>query len=201
MGKLKTLILLLFLVWQSMTVVSQEEEKTNPILFTEVFVGGAGGEASGFLLGAEINYQQKKNLFSLRYTGTLAMGFSYASLGLAVLPFPVQKSKQEEVAALYGRRLIREGHSLSFSVGPAYNRYTFYGNEDQEQTNAVGVAFETNILWFKKEKRRYRIYGIIPVGNPTALGHSYGFKLSGNISQTWYTGVSFIFGWGWHKTY
>lgn len=201
MGNFQNLILLFLLLWQSSTAVAQQEEKTNPILFTEVFVGGAGGEASGFLLGAEINYQQKKNLFSVRYTGTLAMGFSYASLGLAVLPFPVKKSKHEEVATLYGRRLIREGHSLSFSVGPAYNRYTFYGTEDQEQTNAFGVAFETNILWFKKEKRRYRIYRLIPVGKPTALGHSYGLKLSGNISQTWYTGVSFILGWGWHKAY
>lgn len=153
------------------------------------------------MVGAELNYQQNKSLFSFRYTSTTAMGISHSSLGLVALPFPVLKSTMDEMAVLYGRRTIRQGYSLSFSLGPAYNQYTFYGNEEQEQTSFIGLAVETNILWFKNEKRRYRIYRIIPVGKPTAFGHSYGFKLSGNISQTWYTGVSFILGWGWHKTY
>lgn len=182
------------------TVFSQEEEKTNPVLFAEVYAGAAGGEAPGMLYGAGFNYQKKKNLYTLRYTGTLDMGISYAGLGL--FPFPVRDGMLDEVAILYGRRRGQENHSVSFSLGPAFNRYRFY--EDDEQKNAsssIGLAFETNIKWFKKEKRRYRIYGLIPVGKPTAFGTSYGFKLSGNISQTWYTGLSVIASWGWHKKY
>lgn len=39
----------------------------------------------------------------------------------------------DEMAVLNRRRTIRERYSQNFPSGPAYNQYTFYGNEEQEQ--------------------------------------------------------------------
>lgn len=61
-------------------------------------------------------------------------------------------------------------------------------NSEKQKVRAFGAAFETNIKWFKKEKK-----------NP--FGFSYGAKLSGNISKNYYIGLSAVVGLGWHKKY
>lgn len=109
-----------------------------------------------------------------------------------------------EVALLYGLRTIEENHAYSFSLGVSYSGY--YQNYDKNVNNNinydyVGVPFEANIKWFKEEKRRFRIYGLIPVGKPTAFGGAIGFKLFGNISRQTYAGIGLTYGLGFHKVY
>lgn len=167
-------------------VSAQNNVEKNPILFIESFLGGYTGETRGLLWGGELNYQIKKNLLSLRYTQTNDISVDYQ------LIFPVSNTNAfaNEIALLYGRRKINEGHSLSISLGPSYNIYSTNSLYDMERQRlrAFGAAFETNIKWFKKEKK-----------NP--FGFSYGVKLSGNISKTYYIGISFMLGVGWHKIY
>jgi len=183
---LDKVFLIIIIVITGVKASAQNNEDNNPILYLEPFLGGYTGETGGFLWGGELNYQINKNLLSLRYSQTMDIGVSY------VLFFPVSNTNAftDEIALLYGRRKINEGHSLSISLGPSFNIYASnsLNGLERQRTKAIGVAFETNIKWFKKEKR-----------NP--FGFSYGIKLSGNISKKYYIGVSHILGVGWHKIY
>lgn len=83
-------------------------------------------------------------------------------------------------------------------------RETSYDDNDKKyQTTSryVGVPFEVAINWFKPEKRRVKIYGLIPVGPATALGGSIGFKFFGNVSQNSYAGLGLTYGFGYHRKY
>jgi hypothetical protein len=133
------------------------------------------------------------------------MEIDISPLVVAVVAFPIFKNTEnvDEIAVLYGRRLLGNGHSFSFSAGPSYNIYYSAGAENSpwERTNRFGLSFEGNVKWFKREKKRMRIYYVIPVGKPTSLGANFGFRLSGNISKTSYIGISMVVGMGWHKNY
>jgi len=177
----------------SLHTSAQNESIYNPVMFFETFVGGYGGETGGFLWGTEFNYQINKNLLTLRYSKINDISIKNELFApLVPLPIPVSNTNAytDEIAILYGRRKIINGHSISLSVGPSYNFYSLNNidNSEKVKINALGVAFESNIKWFKKEKK-----------NP--FGFSYGVKLSGNISKNYYVGLSFILGLGWHKIY
>ena len=165
---------------------AQNNDDKNPILYIESFLGGYTGETGGLLWGGELNYQINKTLLSLRYSQITDISVR------SELIFPVSNTNAfaNEIALLYGRRKINEGHSLSVSLGPSLNIYASnsLNGLERQRTTAIGAAFETNIKWFKKEKQ-----------NP--FGFSYGVKLSGNISENYYIGLSFIMGIGWHKIY
>ena len=175
----------------------------NPILFFDEFLGYAGGNAGGLALGVSVNYQVKRNFFTMRYLGTVKFGVEVIN-PLVPLPFVNVKNYMGEVAVLYGLRMIEDGHASSFSLGASFNQYgqnydKFGENEKYE--DYFGVPFEANFKWFKKEKQRFRIYGLIPVGPPTGFGGSIGFKLFGNISRQSYAGLGLTYGLGFHKAY
>ena len=183
---------------------SQKIKKSNPIIYLEESLGGAFGSAGGFGLGLGLNYQAKQHLFTIRYVGTSRIRISIAA---PIVPIPILKVKNslEEVALLYGLRFIDGGEGYSFSLGASWNDYYQYfdrrGNVDQKNDTYFGVPFEANMKWFKGKKERFRIYGLIPVGKPTALGGSIGFKLFGNVSRHSYAGIGLSFGIGYHKVY
>ena len=190
-----TLILLLFLK-------SWSQEKTNPILFTEVYFGPAFGSSEGFASGINLNYQTKDNVFTLRHTNVIELKSEFFFL------FPIFKTIEEtdEFALLYGRRKIYGNHSFSYSAGVAYVKHKELISEvndvllyDTQQ--GIGFPFEVNIKWFNAKKERYRIYFLIPVGQPTSFSRSIGFKLFGNISKTSFVGLGINYGFGWHKNY
>ena len=169
-----------------------------------MFGGYAGGAAGGFNVGFEANHQYKKTIFSMRYVGSLKLiNQGYSS---PFFPFPEYdtKSTAEEFSILYGYRKINNGHSLSFSGGLSRNKFTAYAfnaNNKDLRDYYIGFPLEMNIHWFKKEKRRIYIYGLIPVGKPTGLGSSFGFKIYGNISRNSFIGLGINSSFGYLKKY
>ncbi len=192
---LVTLVLLLFLN-------SWSQEKSNPILFSEAYLGPAFGKASGFSIGMGLNYQLNANLLSVRYTAVTKNDTDWLFI------FPVIKTLEQtdEFALLYGRRHIYGNHSFSYSSGISYVKNKELISEENDvyiydTQQGVGLPFEVNIKWFNAKKERYRIYFLIPVGQPTSFSRSIGFKLYGNISKNSFIGLGVNYGFGWHKNY
>ena len=82
--------------------VSQQAQKSNPILFAEVLVGHSWGQAGGFSGGAAMNFQSRRSLFTLRFIGTtkihskvispfLPTVISFAMGWTSVFRLPIQK--------------------------------------------------------------------------------------------------------------
>lgn len=178
--------------------------KSNPIVFTEVFFGFSGGRAGGWSLGAEQSYQVKNNIFSVRYVGSL--NFNNTRFASPFIPIPIIETEatSEEFSILYGYRKIINGDAFSVSGGLSRNKYTFYGNVENniyKRDYYLGFPIEINYQFFKREKRRIYIYGLIPVGKPTGLGQGFGIKAFGNISRNSYYGLALSGGFGYFKKY
>lgn len=204
-------VLLLLISFCSFSIYSQEEKENKlPVIFGELLVGGAGtiNGDGGILIGGELNYQHKKSLFSARYVENLQLETD-VFLMTPVTAYPVlrRKNRHQEKALLYGRRWIYGGSSLSVSGGFSWNQFTSKLTDENNRNyqvteNYPGFPIEVNFKWFNSEKERYRIfYGLIPVGEPTAFGESFGFKLVGNISRNSFVGLGLVFGTGIHKKY
>lgn len=183
-------------------------QKTNPIIYGDLGIGYARDltKNGGILQYGSLNYQNKKNLFTFRYSEINQLGVSFVNMGLLALPILSNDIKMEEIALLYGWRFIDDNFSYSFSAGLSTNNYiqklqTEDGNYYKDKSQYIGVPFEFGIKWFKSKKSPYRIYELIPVGKPIGLGNSIGFKFLGNISKHSYIGLGIDFGIGYHKEY
>ena len=179
--------------------------KTNPIVFAEMFGGFANGASRGWAGGGSINYQYQNNLFTIRrltfdevrYEGTFI-----------IIPIFTNVAKTDDYALMYGRRSIDRNSSFSYSAGISIVKYRSLDEVNSTQNNLnhieqsfIGFPLECNVKWFKSKKEKYRIYGLIPVGRPTALGNSFGFKAFATISKRSFVGIALIFGIGYHKNY
>tara|TARA_R110000850_G_scaffold147130_1_gene269307 strand:- start:19650 stop:20270 length:621 start_codon:yes stop_codon:yes gene_type:complete len=204
------ILFILVLTFCFINLHAQEKEETGPpIIFAEILFGGAGkiNGNGGLLYGGELNYQYKKNLFSIRYIENSQLESDVLFLS-PVTPFPVLKEKNnnKELSVLYGKRWIYEGSSLSVSGGISRNTYSSNLTDENNQRykitdTYVGFPLEVNFKWFKSKKKRYRLYGLIPVGQPTSFGRNFGFKLVGNISKNSFVGLGLVYGFGIHKNY
>ena len=175
---------------------STKVKKTNPIVFAEVVLGSAVGNAHGSTWGFTANYQNKKELYTLRFINQTKLNFEGFFL---IIPIYNSELNIYELSSMYGRRKIIDNKSLSYSVGLSYN---FVDIKNVANTNYFGVPFEMNIKWFKKKKKRFRSYfGLIPIGKPSSFGRSLGFKLYGNIGKFSYVGLGLNYGFGFHKLY
>lgn len=180
------------------------QDKTNPIVYSEMFGGYSLGSSEGWTGGLNINYQTKNNLITGRYLGLTKL----KHIGdFFIFPAYVTVESINEFAVLYGKRFVHKGHSLSYSAGIAYIDREFMINHDYnnivyDNQQSVGFPFEINIKWFKSKKERFRVmYGLIPIGKPTSFGRSIGFKFYGDISKTTFVGLGLTYGLGWHKNY
>ena len=180
-----------------------QERKTNPIVFADVFFGGAFGSSHGLIAGLSANYQHKSHLFTARYTGLLEQrrvgSFIYVH-------FYRTEEEVEEFALLYGYRIAEGNTSYSVSAGASVVQRDMYSYDNEGVQSKISrtrfsIPFEFSIKWFKKEKKPYHIYCVFPVGRPTGLGHSFGFKVVGNVGATTFIGLGVTWGWGWHKHY
>jgi len=207
-----TCVFLLF--WSSSfgqePVANDSVRKTNPIVFVES-TSGFGGSNGGFVgfLGLNLNYQfNRTDLITTRFTA-LSGGTLGTALISPVTPLPIfiDRQKQYEFAALYGKRWTFSNCSLGVSTGIAHLQSTYFqdieNNFKKFETSSIGIPFEFNIKFFKAQKQRFRAYyGLIPIGTKkVSFGRSVGFKLMGHFSKNNWMGFGFTYGFGWHKKY
>lgn len=199
----------IYLFAQNVTV-DEIGSKTNPVLFSEAYFGGAGSAKGGlWLLGYNINYElPNNNLLTARYAVLLGVYENYVLVNpLLILPFSVRKETQQELALLYGKRWTNTNFSYSFSAGISYTNRNYYDkvldSYQEFKQDYFGFPFECNIKWFKPQKKIFRAYyGLIPIGKrKVSFGRSVGFKLIGNVTKNNYIGLSITYGFGWHKKY
>ncbi|WP_299670482.1 hypothetical protein [uncultured Polaribacter sp.] len=171
--------------------------KSNPVFFAGMNLGFVNGNLTGLNASFDLNYQSNNNLLTFKYNAILDIeefGFLY------FIPTADINSETEEFSILFGKRYIEDGFSYHFSGGISYS--ITEGQQADLTYSYTGFPLEIGISWFKSKKERFRIlYGLIPVGKPTAFGRSIGFKLYGNVSKKSYIGIGLNFGLGWHKKY
>lgn len=180
-------------------------KKSNPIIYGEFSVGPASiyekeGRQSAIAFGASLNYQSHGSLYTFRYSEIANFSYEIA----IIIPIPVKNSHVSELGFLYGRRWLFSGSSISLSAGASLNNYRRRLSDGQtlRKNNYFGIPLEANIRFFKKRKKRFRVlYGMVPIGEPTAFGRSFGLKFSGNISERGFFLVGVTFGLGAHKYY
>lgn len=213
---MKVLIIIILSTFTAFSQVSNDsivKKKTNPIIYGDVFFGPSVVKNSGTVfIGGSMNYQYNKNLFTIRFIENAEIKTKW----FFIFPAFIYKSRNQETALLFGQRFIDGNQSLSFSGGISYNQYEVYNYEtdtlflsnvpksliSSTLENFIGLPFEAEIRWFNAKKQRYRIvYALIPVGKPTSLCRSIGFKIVGNISKQSYIGIGLTFGIGLHKEY
>jgi hypothetical protein len=191
-----------FMLFIGMNCFAQEEEKTNPIVYAEMIIGYSNGSSKGVTSGGTLNYQRKNNLFSYRYLELSKIRHEETQF----LPNYIQIESVKEHALLFGKRIIEDNLSYSYSAGIAYVDREFLIDDTNgvlkyNNTQSIGFPFELNIKWFNAKKESFRIYEMIPVGKPTSFANSIGFKFYGNVSKTSFVGLGITFGLGWHKNY
>ena len=174
-----------------------------------MYVGFGGANSAGWGIGGNVNYQfNRTDLITARIGGFASYTTELALLAPAV-GFPVFRRDEQmlDYGLLYGKRWIGKGSSFSISAGVAYINHQYLEKVDDQyylqKENLIGIPFEVNLKFFKKQKRRLRLYyGIIPVTKKrVAFGRSFGFKVVGNISKANYTAFGISYGFGWHKKY
>ena len=175
-------------------------QKPNPILFVE----GSVGRSRGWAVGGSINYQLDHHFFTFRYNYLIKLNTERNPIFLSIFPIVKTAREENELGILYGYRFINDEYSVSFSLGVSYNFVDYYDRDTEIQIDRqryAGLPFEINIKGFNAIKKRYRIYGLIPVTKPTAFANSLGLKLIGNISKRSYIGLGISYGFGYHKVY
>lgn len=183
--------------------------KSNPVFFYEGYVGFAGANTAGWTAGVTANYQFfRTDLVTARLATFVGYESEVAMFG-PIIGFPVFRRDERIVdyGLLYGKRWVRGGVSFSISVGVSATHYEYFEKIDADyyprEENFIGTPFELNLKFFKKQKRRLRLYyGIIPVTKKkVAFGRSIGLKFVGNLSKASYTGFAISYGFGCHKKY
>lgn len=171
-------------------------ENTNLIVFAELF------------LGYSVNYQAGNNLFTFRnlYVASKNPNRDKSLSQAFIFPAYINGNSLNAYSLLYGKRFINNASSFSVSVGLStntlVNRFEVNDLKYRFKSNYIGFPFEVNYKLFKASKKRFRVlYGLVPVGQPTAFARSIGFKLYGNFSKVSHVGIGVNFGLGWHKKY
>jgi|SRR6218665_373761 len=195
------------------SVIAQDslavKTKTNPIVFSEMYVCFGGANSAGWTIGGTVNYQfSNTDLLTVRLGAYAGFHTELALLAPAV-GIPVIKRNEliADYGFLYGKRWIAGGTSFSVSAGISFLHHEYLEeiNEDYylRKENVMGIPFEMNVKFFKKQKRRLRIYyGLIPLTKKkVAFGKSFGFKVVGNIGKANYFAIGISYGIGTHKKY
>ncbi|MEE9406463.1 MAG: hypothetical protein V3V28_00170 [Polaribacter sp.] len=193
------LFLILFLLTFSLVISQGKKDsiKSNPILYIGMNLGFVNGNFKGGIASFDLNYQQKNNLFTFKYSSIL----DFKKLKFFIV-FPIANtiSETEQFSLLYGKRYVEDGFSYHFSGGISYN--TTDDRIINKRFSYFGFPVEIGVNWFKSKKKKFRIlYGLIPIGKPTGFGRSIGLKLHANIAKKAYVGLGLNFGIGWHKKY
>lgn len=196
---MKRLILALLIAISALNAAAQAGGR---IVFGEFMVGATNKD--GLAFGTNLNYQTGLHLFTARYL-THRNFYNKLIAGHADNENLNVRSHQDEWALLYGPRVNFERISVSVSAGISQSIVSIVSSEVQANLNYhnryIGIPYELNIKFFKKNRSRYRLYGLAPIGKPTSFGRSIGMKFFGNFSGEQYIGLGFTLGFGKHKFY
>ena len=213
---MKTTILKLIIVLFTFGF-GQAQEKENKIIFVELINGlSIYNNNEGSSLGFVLNYHLNKNLYAARFISNNFEKRDGSDLSFVLPSFlEITKTKINEIGLLFGKRFITKRNSFSFSLGASFNFYdseftkrvsSFLTNMETKEIetyskNYFGLPFELNIRWSKKNKSKYRVLELIPIGKKTTLGNSLGIKIFGNLSENSLIGFGITLGIGTHKKY
>lgn len=180
----------------SFATVKDSIPKSNPIVYVDLQLGIGRADKIALATSNSINYQSGKNLYTARFT-------SMERVDDWFFIFPITGTSTTEIGLLYGKRYIDHGESFSFSAGLSQvTRSQSFVNQPRVTESYFGVPFELNYMFFNAKRAQYRIiYGLFPIGKPTAFGRSIGFKIFGNISKNSFFGFGVSTSIGWHKKY
>jgi hypothetical protein len=202
---MKHLIIFTITIFLAVACRAQNIEKTNPIIYFDAAIDVPLAGANGLGLSTSLNYQFKNNLVTARIEAFQAL----ASGTVAYSPFtvfPTFKNSGElaEYSLLDGWRTVTRGHSFSISAGISYNDQVFVyqptGADTQMESYYVGIPFEMDFLWVKIHRKNYYSDSSTPVPARIKFGYSFGFKLSGNVSEHSYIALGIVFvGLGWDR--
>ena len=181
------------------------QQKENPIVFADASFGYTNGYLKGISVAASFNYQKNNNLYTFRASAT----YDYRDVDfISFIPNSGTNRTIEEYGLLYGKRYVEDGFSYHFSGGFSYNVYVEIDREHifydvtKVRNSYFGFPVEIGFSWFKPKKEKFRVlYGLIPVGNPTSFGRSFGVKLYASLAEKTYIGIGLSLGFGWHKKY
>ncbi|MEM6517016.1 MAG: hypothetical protein AAF688_12595 [Bacteroidota bacterium] len=186
----------------------KQEVSSNPIIYGDFLIAGAnvGNEVNGVTFGLTINYQSNKDLFSFRTTYIAEKNDDVGLGAILLVPLLIGGDSFNEFGLLYGKRFIFDESSFSVSAGISTNLMKFSSTVDGMVTKLresyIAFPFELNFRLFKATKKRFSLlYGLIPIGEPTGFGGSFGIKFFGSLGTFNYVGIGLNFGFGFHKKY
>ena len=200
----RKIIATIFIVFIT-TFCNSQEKDSNSIFYSDFIIGSSTINGGSFNAGISLNYQNKKDLFSLKLNSSLDQ--NDATLFNVIFPlatFFTAGVVSKEYSFLYGKRFVKDSFSYSFSIGTSYLVYYdlsghFFGPLSINRENLLGVPVEFTMHWFDSKKERIKALGLFPIGKPTGFGISSGFKIYGTIAKKSYIGAGLIFGFGYYK--
>ena len=201
---LRNTVIFIFLLLSFLSVNGQKKQDSistqeTPLAFGNFSFGYTNGSVKGYSFGLNVNYQEKNNLFTFKTLTTVDI---QEVNWLLFFPIFVKSSITNEYSLLYGKRYIKGGFSYHFSGGVSYNFTEIINNGVETNDSYIGLPLEIGLRFFKSKKKRFGVlFGLIPVGKPTAFGRSIGLKLYANVSKKSYFGFGLTFGLGFHKVY
>ena len=192
--------LLTFLSCFSQEKIDSISTKRNSIFFGDVIIGYTTGVVKGFSGGVSFNYQRENNLFTVRFLETSRI--YEADYFLLFFPYNVYSKSIKEYSFLIGKRFIKSDFAYHFSGG--ISKVNFKETQDDilvSNVDYLGLPLEIGINWFNPKKERFKIFGLIPVGESTSFGASSGIKLYATIAKKSSVGLGLTIGLGNYKNY
>jgi hypothetical protein len=184
---------------------SQEKKESNRIFYMNFMIGTSSVSERNLSSSLSLNYQNGKNLFTFKRNQSKQLENNIFDI-IYALPISILYTdvSSRENSYMYGRRVIKKGFSFSFSTGISFIKFNEFNDSLSEiinQEKLIGIPLEINLLWFKKDKEKVKLLGLIPIGKETGFGLSSGLKLYGTISKRSYIGAGLVFGFGYYKDY
>jgi len=153
-------------------------------LFFDFSEGVIVGDIKGFGFGLSGNYQNNKDLFTLR------TNYVFETSDILATLFQYKEGTSiNEYAILYGKRYIYNSSSLSFSLGISSNLWKYDSSENNNRVvnrkYYIGLPFDVTLMGFNKKTEE--------------MGMLLGAKLFGNIGKASYVGIAINLSIGKHK--
>jgi hypothetical protein len=202
---MKRLIIFTIAIFPTISTYAQDPVKTKPIIYLDAAIDFPVAGVNGLGFSTSLNYQFQNNLVTARIEAFQALASGTVALSpFTVFPTYTNSGQLAEYSLMDGWRTVIGGHSFSISAGISYNDQVFVyqptGAHIQTESYYVGVPFEMDFLWVKFHRKNYYHDSSTPVPARVKFGYSFGFKLSGNVSEHSYVALGIVFvGLGWDK--